>query len=49
MIMMDLAWNCCKPYLIESGSDFVEEVPDGEQDIIVFLKLISKILANGPD
>ena len=32
--------NCCKPYRIESGSDFVEEVPGGEQDIIVIYNII---------
>ena len=32
--------NCCKPYCIESGLDFVDEVPGGEQDIIVIYNII---------
>ena len=32
--------NCCKPYrIVESGSDFVEEVLGGEQDIIVIYNI----------
>ena len=32
--------NCCKPFRIESQSDFVEEVPGGEQDLIAIYNII---------